>query len=176
MPQIQQLFAPPSSAPVSGADTSLVWIVGLAVGFVVFAYIFWSGSRQVRLRNQEAKRKLQSDENEAMRRESNNGMEDYEDDLYGVHPMDVHDDVRSSNNPQYDAMMLQRLEARRRNGRSGDDHRHSNTPGNGGGNHNVFLHPRVFAPEEGDEDYVEGREGREYYDDDAIEEEEIILI
>ena len=154
----------------------------------MFAYVFWSGSRQVRLRNQAAKRTLQNDENNAANRESHSGLEDDDDDLYGVHPLDVHDDL-NNRNPQHDSMMLQRLEARKERTGPGSggtaqgaqrDRHHSNTPGSGRGNHNVFLRPRVFAPEVGDDDYDEGgqerEQGREYYDDDAIEEEEIILI
>ena len=54
----------PAATPAAAPSEPYVWAVGVVVGFVVFVYLFWSGSRRIRMRNKLAKRNLDGDDDD----------------------------------------------------------------------------------------------------------------
>jgi len=58
------VVTPPAAAPAAAPSEPYVWAVGVVVGFVVFVYLFWSGSRRIRMRNKLAKKNLGDDDDD----------------------------------------------------------------------------------------------------------------
>jgi len=73
------VVTPPAAAPAAAPSEPYVWAVGVVVGFVVFVYLFWSGSRRIRMRNKLAKKNLGDDDD-------NDDDDDADDDdaFYGI--------------------------------------------------------------------------------------------